>query len=84
MPLEIDDLPEDVREEIERLRSVNRSMGAYLKLVEGALLAAWEAGEKDRTEILDRDPDDLGPEERQLHNAWELVREVVLRVPNQG
>jgi len=80
MTIEIDKLPEDVRAEFERLRSVNRSMGAYLKLVEGALLAAWEAGERERTELFGKDPSGLTDEDRRMKNSWELVQEVVLRV----
>jgi hypothetical protein len=56
-------------------------MGAYVKLVEGALLAAWNAGEQERIALLERDPEELSPEENQLRNAWELVGEVVLRIP---
>ena len=80
MPVNIEELPDDVREEFERLRNVNRSMGAYLKLVEGALLAAWSASEKERTELFAKDPEGLTDDERSLQNAWELVREIVLRV----
>jgi hypothetical protein len=78
--MNIEELPDDVREEFERLRNVNRSMGAYLKLVEGALLAAWSASEKERDELFAKDADQLTDEERDLQNAWELVREVVVRV----
>jgi hypothetical protein len=78
MAFDIEDLPEDVRDELERLRSVNRSMGAYLKLVEGALLAAWEAGEREREVLFAKD--DPTDEEQALRNTWELVREVVIRI----
>ncbi len=82
MAINLDELSEEVREEIERLRSVNTSMGAYLKLVEGALVAAWRAGEPARADLMARPPDELSDQERQLRNAWELVGEIVLRVPN--
>jgi len=81
MPIQLEGLPDDVRGEFERLRSVNRSMGAYLKIVEGALLAAWKAGEAARAELMERPVDELGDDDRQLRDAWELVGEIVLRVP---
>ncbi len=81
MAINLEELPEEAREEIERLRTVNSSMGAYLRLVEGALLAAWRAGEGARNELLARPIEGLAPEEEQLRNAWELAGEVVLRVP---
>jgi hypothetical protein len=83
MALNIEELPEEAREEIERLRSVNTSMGAYLRLVEGALLAAWRAGEGVRSELEERPADELTPEEKQLKDAWDLVGEIVLRVPEE-
>jgi hypothetical protein len=83
MAIDLDSLDSDVRDEIERLRSVNASMGAYLKIVEGALLAAWTAGEAPRAELLARSPDSLSEDEERLRTAWELVGEIVLRVPDE-
>jgi hypothetical protein len=83
MAVNLEELPEEAREEIERLRSVNRSMGAYLRLVEGALLAAWLAGEGARNELTARPIEDLTPDEEQLRDAWELAGEIVLRVPQE-
>ncbi|HSN56614.1 MAG TPA: hypothetical protein VLT32_18235 [Candidatus Sulfomarinibacteraceae bacterium] len=83
MAIDLETLDPDVRDEIERLRSVNTSMGAYLKIVEGALLAAWTAGEGPRTELLAKPADSLGVEEARLRTAWELVGEIVLRVPGE-
>ena len=83
MTVNLEELPNDAREEIERLRSVNRSMGAYLRLVEGALLAAWLAGEGARNELVARPIEDLTPDEVQLRDAWELAGEIVLRVPQE-
>ena len=83
MALDLESLAPDVREEIDRLRSVNTSMGAYLKIVEGALLAAWKAGEGPRGELLAKPAEDLSAEERRLRTAWELVGEIVLRVPSE-
>jgi hypothetical protein len=81
MTVNLEELPIEVREEIERLRGVNTSMGAYLKLVEGALLAAWQAGEPERERLAKRPDDDLTEDEKRLRAAWELVGEVVLRLP---
>jgi hypothetical protein len=83
MALDLDSLDPEVREAFERLRSVNMSMGAYLKIVEGALLAAWNAGQAAREELMAKDPAELDEEESQLRTAWELVGEIVLRVPNE-
>jgi hypothetical protein len=83
MAVDLNSLDPETREEIERLRLVNTSMGAYLKLVEGALLAAWKAGEGPREVLLTKSDDELGAEENRLRTAWELVREVVLRVPTE-
>lgn len=83
MTLEFDTLPEEARAEIERLRSVNASMGAYVTLVEGALLAAWKAGEPARRPLLESSEGELSEADRALRSAWELVEQVVLRVPPQ-
>jgi len=83
MTIDLDSLDPEVREAFERLRSVNMSMGAYLKIVEGALLAAWSAGEGPREALLAKNDSELSEEERQTRNAWELVREIVLRVPDE-
>jgi len=83
MAIELDSLDPEVREAFERLRSVNMSMGAYLKIVEGALLAAWTAGEEPREALMAKDDGDLTDEERKTRSAWELVREIVLRVPTE-
>jgi hypothetical protein len=83
MSINLDELPDEARDEIERLRSVNASMGAYLKLVEGALLAAWSAGEPARRDLMSRAVEELDAEQRRLRDAWELVGEIVLRVPDQ-
>ncbi len=83
MAIDLEKLDPDVREAFERLRSVNMSMGAYLKIVEGALLAAWSAGEGPREALMAKNDGDLSDEERKTRSAWELVREIVLRVPNE-
>ena len=83
MAINLDSLDPEVRDEIERLRSVNTSMGAYLKIVEGALLAAWKAGEGPRAELIARSAESLSDEETRLRTAWELVGEIVLRVPGE-
>ena len=83
MTIDLDTLDPDVREAFERLRSVNLSMGAYLKIVEGALLAAWSAGQGPRDELMAKDDGELSEEDRQLKTAWELVGEIVLRVHNE-
>lgn len=81
MAIDLDTLEPDVRDAFERLRSVNLSMGAYLKIVEGALLAAWQAGKGPREALFAKEESELSDDERQLRTAWELVGEVVLRVP---
>jgi len=81
MAIELDSLDPEVREAFERLRSVNMSMGAYLKIVEGALLAAWTAGRVPREALMAKDESELSDAEKETRNAWELVREIVLRVP---
>ncbi len=83
MAIDFDTLDPEVREAFERLRSVNMSMGAYLKIVEGALLAAWSAGERPRKELLAKDEAELSDAEKKTLTAWELVGEIVLRVPNE-
>ena len=83
MAIDLDNLDPDTREAFERLRSVNMSMGAYLKIVEGALLAAWTAGEAPREALMAKDDAELTDEERKTRTAWELVREIVLRVPKE-
>jgi len=83
MAIDFDNLDPETREAFERLRSVNMSMGAYLKIVEGALLAAWTAGEAPREALMARDDTELTNDEKKTRNAWELVREIVLRVPNE-
>ena len=83
MAIDLEDLSPELREEIERLRSVNNSMGAYVKLVEAALLAAWRAGETSRAAVMDRPDDELDEEQRLQRDAWQLVNEIVLRVPDE-
>jgi len=83
MAIDLETLDPEVREAFERLRSVNMSMGAYLKLVEGALLAAWSAGKGPREALLAKDDDELSETEKETRTAWELVGEIVLRVPNE-
>ena len=83
MAIDLDNLDSETREAFERLRSVNMSMGAYLKIVEGALLAAWSAGQAPREVLMAKDDAELTDEERKTRTAWELVREIVLRVPNE-
>ena len=83
MAIDFDNLDPETREAFERLRSVNMSMGAYLKIVEGALLAAWSAGQAPREVLMAKDDAELTDEERKTRTAWELVREIVLRVPNE-
>jgi len=83
MAIDLEKLDPEVREAFERLRSVNMSMGAYLKIVEGALLAAWSAGEGPRKALMSKDENDLSDAEKETRNAWELVSEIVLRVPNE-
>ena len=83
MAIDLEKLDPEVREAFERLRSVNMSMGAYLKIVEGALLAAWSAGQGPREALLAKDDDELSETEKKTRTAWELVGEIVLRVPNQ-
>ena len=81
MAFNLDTLPDEARAEIERLRIVNASMGAYVTLVEGALLAAWRAGEPGRRALAERPEVELDEGERGLRAAWDLVEQVVLRVP---
>lgn len=83
MAIDLEKLDPEVREAFERLRSVNMSMGAYVKIVEGALLAAWTAGQEPREALMAKGDDELSDDEKQLRTAWELVREIVLRVPNE-
>lgn len=83
MAIDFESLDPEIREAFERLRSVNMSMGAYLKIVEGALLAAWSAGEGPREVLMNKDDDALSDEEKQVRTAWELVGEIVLRVPKE-
>ena len=83
MAIDLDKLDPEVRDAFERLRSVNMSMGAYLKIVEGALLAAWSAGQGPREALMAKGESELSEAEKETRNAWELVREIVLRVPNE-
>ena len=83
MAIDLEKLDPEVREAFERLRSVNMSMGAYLKIVEGALLAAWSAGQGPREALQAKDDDELSETEKKTRAAWELVGEIVLRVPNK-
>ena len=83
MTIDLDTLDPETREAFERLRSVNLSMGAYLKIVEGALLAAWSAGQGPREALMAKDEAELSEEDKATRSAWELVGEIVLRVPNQ-
>lgn len=84
MNLDLDTLPADARDEIIRLRMMNASTAAYTRLLEGALLAAWKASEPYRSELLGRPAEQLDEPARQLRAAWEIVAEIVLRVPDQG
>ena len=81
MAIELEKLDPEVREAFERLRGVNMSMGAYLKIVEGALLAAWSAGRGPREALMAKDEAELDEEEKQIRAGWELVGEIVLRIP---
>jgi hypothetical protein len=81
MAIDLDTLDPEVRDAFERLRGVNMSMGAYLKIVEGALLTAWTAGRGPREALMARDESELSDEEKEIRTAWELVGEIVLRVP---
>ncbi|MCU0305449.1 MAG: hypothetical protein MUC56_15455 [Thermoanaerobaculales bacterium] len=83
MALDLNTLDPEAREAFERLRAVNLSMGAYVKLVEGALVAAWKAGQASREALMAKPPDELTEEEARLRTAWELVGEIVLRVPGE-
>ena len=83
MSIDLESLDPEVREAFERLRSVNMSMGAYLKIIEGALLAAWSAGRGPREELMAKEQNSLTEEEQQLRSAWELVGEIVLRVHSE-
>ena len=83
MAIDLESLDPETREAFERLRSVNLSMGAYLKIVEGALLAAWSAGQGPREALMAKDESELSDDEKETRSAWELVGEIVLRVPNQ-
>ena len=83
MAIDLETLDPEVREAFERLRSVNMSMGAYVKIVEGALLAAWNAGQGPREALMAKDVGELSDDEEQLRTAWELVGEIVLRVPSE-
>lgn len=83
MAIELDSLDPEVREAFERLRSVNMSMGAYLKIVEGALLTAWNAGRGPREALMAKEESALSDEDKQVRTAWELVGEIVLRVPKE-
>lgn len=83
MVIHLESLDPEVRSEIERLRSVNTSMGAYVKLLEGALLAAWQAGEPERRRLQASPLEALADDELRLRTAWELVGEIVLRVPGE-
>ena len=84
MSLDLDALPAEARDEIIRLRMMNASTAAYTRLLEGALLAAWKASEPYRSELLARPEEQLDEPARQLRAAWEVVGEIVLRVPDQG
>ena len=48
MTIDLEKLPPEAREEIERLRSVNASMGAYLKMVEAYFMDSEEAVRSNR------------------------------------
>ncbi len=65
----------------ERLRCVIAGMDAYIQLLEGALLAAWNAGEPARRQLSERPDESLTVEERNVLKGWELVGEIVQRVP---
>ena len=84
MNLDLERMPADAREEIVRLRKMNASTAAYTRLLEGALLAAWKASEPQRAELQALPEDRLDDTSRQLKAAWEVVGEIVLRVPDQG
>ena len=80
--VDIDALPENVRDELARLEAVNRSTQAYARLLEGALRAAWIAGEVDRARLESRSEEQLDAADRARREAWELAREVVIRLPS--
>jgi hypothetical protein len=82
--MDLDTLPADARDEIVRLRAMNASTAAYTRLLEGALLAAWKASELHRAELMACPEEQLDDAARQLRAAWEIVGEIVLRVPDQG
>ena len=84
MTIDLNEVPADVAEEITRLRSVNASSGAYIQLLEGALRAAWTAGEGPRNRLFDPGEGKLSGEEQRAREAWEVVREVVVRLPPRG
>jgi|GEM_PF-4857894 len=84
MDLDLETLPAEARDEIIRLRMMNASTAAYTRLLEGALMAAWKASEPHRAELTARPEGELDETTRQLRAAWEIVGEIVLRVPDQG
>ena len=73
MAIDFDNLDPETREAFERLRSVNMSMGAYLKIVEGALCSPPGRPAKGRAKrSWPRDDADLTDDERKTRTAWEL------------
>jgi hypothetical protein len=84
MSLDLEHIPADARDEIIRLRALKASVEAYARLLEGALLTAWQASAEQRTALEARPDAELGEAERRHRAAWELVREIVLRVPVQS
>ncbi len=78
---DMDALAPAVRDEIVRLQTVSRSTQAYARLLEGALVAAWSAGEEDRARLFSRPEDDLDAHDRERREAWEVAGEIVLRLP---
>ncbi len=78
---DMDALPPEVRDELTRLDTVSRSTEAYARLLEGALLAAWSAGENERKRLLARPEAELDLADRSRRQAWEVAGEVVVRLP---
>jgi Ribonuclease G/E len=84
MSLDLEHIPADARDEIIRLRALKASVEAYARLLEGALLTAWQASAGQRSALEGRSEAELNEDQRRQRAAWELVREIVLRVPVQS
>jgi hypothetical protein len=54
---------------------------AYIRLLEGALMAAWSAGGRDRARLRDAREEALDEADRKARAAWNVAGEVVLRLP---